>query len=197
MKRIGMILLACLLLALPTVAQAQEKPAPNDLVVTAEIVGYSHKPAGSAVNKPQLILYVRLSVRNQTNSPREITFYSCSWYASWIQKGTVAGFDVMGCDKNYPRTLPIPANQSIVFYGPVRVRENSDEPTTFALGFVDFTAAEFSSKAFRKDTWRDKLLESKAVYWSNELNSNIDPATTPEIRGSDQYPTYRLTWEDR
>ena len=197
MKRTVLLLLACLLLALPTVAQVPEKAAPDDLVVTAEIVGYSYKPAESPGNEHKLLLYVRLNVRNQTNSPREITFYSCGWPAYWIPKGTVVGFDFVGCDKNYPRTLPIPANQSIIFYGPVRVRENDDKPTTFALGFVDFTAADFESKAFRKAKWRDKLLESKAVYWSNELNSNIDLTTTPEIKGSDQYPMYRLTWEDR
>ena len=39
MKKIGLLLLAGLLLALPTVAQAPEKAAPDDLVVTAEIVG--------------------------------------------------------------------------------------------------------------------------------------------------------------
>lgn len=200
MKRTVLLLLACLLLALPTLAQEPAKTAPDDLVVTAEIVGHSfglsYKQSQNLENKPELIFYVRLTVHNRINKAREITFYSCSWDDSWVHKGAI-GFDVWGCDKNYPRTLLIPANQSIVFYGPVRVRENGDEPTTFALGFIDFTAADFWSKAFRKDKWRNKLLESKAVYWSNVLNSNIDPATTPEIKGSDQYPTYRLTWDDK
>ena len=44
MKRTVLLLLACLTLALPTVAQAPERAAPDDLVVTAEIVGYGREP---------------------------------------------------------------------------------------------------------------------------------------------------------
>ncbi len=182
------------MLVLQAIAQAPEKAVADDLAVTAEIIGHSYKPVKSSGIKPQLILYVRLNVRNQTSSPREITFYSCGWDASWIQKGA-AGFDAWGCNKNYLGTLPIPAGQSIVFYGPVRVRRDGDEPTRFALGFVDFTETDFGSKIFhkkfKKKRW-DKLLKTKAVYWSNELDGGIDPATTPEITGSARYPDYSL-----
>ena len=199
MKRVGLILLACLMLALPTVAQAPEKAVPDDLVVTAEIIGHSYKSAPIPESKSQLILYVRLDVRNQTNHPREITFYSCGWESSWIQRGAV-GFDVWGCDKNYLSTRPIPARQSIIFYGPVRVRMDGDRPTSFALGFVDFNEADFEHKVFhrkfKKKRW-DKFLESKVVYWSNELNSHIAPTATPEITGSGQYPRYSLPEDEK
>ena len=179
-------------------AQAPEKAAPDDLVVTAEIVGrsfgLSYKQPQNLENKPELIFYVRLNVHNQTNHPREITFYSCGWESSWIQRGAV-GFDLWGCNKNYLSTRPIPAHKSIIFYGPVRAQIDGDGPTRFALGFVDFNEADFGSEVFhrrfKKKRW-DKFLESKVVYWSNELNSNIESTAIPEITGSGQYPGYSL-----
>ncbi len=75
MKRTVLHLLACLLLALRTVAQAPEKAAPDDLVVTAEIVGYAFVaimgPKGKSVqnSKPILSLSAKMMVRNNTNRP--------------------------------------------------------------------------------------------------------------------------------
>jgi hypothetical protein len=188
------LLIINMLSPLSNVAGQTAAPAASDLAVTAEIIGHSYKPAKSIENKPQLILYVKLNVHNRTGKPREIAFYSCGWDGSWITRGNVS-FDVWGCDKNYLNSLCIPPRQSIIFYGPIRVRENSDKPTSFALGFVDFTEADFGSKAFRKykaERWT-KLLNARTVYWSNELTGNIDPATTPEVKGKDQYHYYSLS----
>ena len=195
MKSIGSILLACLTLALQTVAQAPEKAEPDDLVVTAEVVGHSHEPAESPESKSKLILYVRLNIRNQTNHPRDITTMSCGWDDSWINKGAFR-FCGWGCDKNIDKPITIPAGQSVIFYGPVcRLREKAGETTSFALGFIDFMAVDFWSSAFRSSKAKrwSKLLNARAVYWSNELNGNIDLATTPEVTGSDQYPRYSLS----
>ena len=103
-------------------------------------------------------------------------------------------FIAWGCDKNYLNTLSIPVGQSVVFYGPVCARANGDKSTGFTFGFVDFTRADFWSRAFRKHnakTWA-KLLNSRSVYWSNELNGAIEPSTTPEVKRSAQYPGYYL-----
>ena len=190
MRRSVLLLLARLLLALPTVAQAPEKAVLNDLVVTAEIVGHSYKPAERHAIKPKLILYVRLNIRNQTNHSRDITIMSCGWDDSWIQKGTY-GFCGWGCDKNIPKTLTLPPNQSLVFYGPLcRWHESAGKMPGFALGFLDSAGCYYGIDSLKM---RDKLLKNSVVYWSNELNGNIDPTITPEIKGSQQYPRYSLS----
>ncbi len=188
------LLLLLLPLCGPVCGQAAAQPAPDDLVVTAEIVGYSYKTMEGPEAKSRLILYVRVKVRNQTNYPREVTLWTCSWDDSWIHKGEYS-FCGWGCDKNFTMPMTIPAGQSVVFYGPLcRLHENGNEATSFALGFVDYTEADFWSNIFRKRNKRwNKLLKSRSIYWSNELNGNIDPATTPEITGSDRYNGYYLS----
>ena len=53
-----------LLAELSKVAGQAVAPVHTDLAVTAEITGRSYKLAKSSDNKPNLILYVRLNVRN-------------------------------------------------------------------------------------------------------------------------------------
>ena len=124
MKRTVPLLLACLMLALRTVAQAPEKAAPDDLVVTAEIVGYeyallnrqySSRRSQDENGERGIILGVKLTIRNTTNRKRDITVMTCSWNDSWIAKGAYFICGPWGCDANYPYTTTIPPGQQVDF----------------------------------------------------------------------------------
>ena len=116
MKRTGLMLLACLMLALPTVAQAPEKAAPKDLVVTAEIVGHTYEPAEKLDGKPTLVLSARMTVRKTTNHKREITVMFCDWDWAWTSKGAYRICGPNYCDANFPEPIIIPPGQSVEFY---------------------------------------------------------------------------------
>ena len=66
---------------------------------------------------------------------------------------------------------------------------------SFRLGFLDRTLADVWNGIHAKTTEEmvlEKLKRAKAVYWSNALTTEIDPATTKEIYGK-QFPNYHLT----
>ena len=142
MKRSVLFLLACLLLALPTVAQVPEKAAPDDLVVTAEIVGYSKviiypSDFSNPVSRRKLRrflkqpskeyayqLHAKMVVRNTTNHPREISMMGCDWPESWVASNSSSFFQPTsqpGCDKNSPVSIEIPAGQAIIFLCPLEL----------------------------------------------------------------------------
>lgn len=189
MKRIYLSIIL-LLSALSKGAGQSVAHKSTDLAVTADIVGHSYKPADNDKSKSRLILYVRIDVRNQTNQPRDVIIMSCGWDDSWIQKGTY-GFCGWGCDKNVPQNITIPIGQSLVFYAPVcQIRESEGGTRRFMFGFMDSMGCYYCIPSARK---RSQYLNTHTVYWSNELDGNINPATTPEITGRDQYPGYSLT----
>ena len=142
MKRLGLILLACLTLALQAVAQAPEKAAPDDLVVTAEIVGYSkmviypsdfvnpfsrsklRRYLKQPSKKYAYVLHAKMVVRNTTNHSREISMKGCDWPESWVANSSSGFFQPTsqpGCDKNSPISVEIPAGQAIVFICPLEL----------------------------------------------------------------------------
>ena len=188
MKRIGLILLACLLLALPTVAQAPEKTAPDDLVVTAEIVNceyglVDHKYSSRRSEKGEsgLILGVKMTVRNTTNRRRGITVMSCSWNDFWTAKGAYFICGPWGCDANYPYQIIIPAGQAVEFYDELCTRSSaisaSDSINSFQLGFIDVSIKD----SFNYITGQ-KLSRKPIVYWSNVVKDDLRPIATPEVK---------------
>ena len=203
MKRTALLLLACLLLALRTVAQAPEKAAPDDLVVTAEIVGYSKS---AYKGKEHYMLYAKMMIRNTTIHPRDIAMMSCSWDESWLisnEQGISETFFVLSCGKNYPSTFTIPVGESMVFNcllilmnGHIARPNDATRATSFRLGFLDLPSEAvwngFHAKA-EEQRVLEKIKKARAVYWSNALTTEIDLAATKEIDGR-QYPTeYHLT----
>lgn len=142
MKRLVLLLLACLMLVLPAVAQALQKAAADDLVVTAEIVGYSKfiiypSDFSNPVSRRKLRRYLKqpskeyayrlnakMVVRNTTVHPREINMMDCDWPRSWVASGTDGFFEPTwqpGCDKNSPISIEIPAGEAIIFMCPLEL----------------------------------------------------------------------------
>ena len=207
MKRTGLLLLTCLLLALRTVAQAPEKAAPDDLVVTAEIVGYSKWTyAGKTYNR----LHAKMVVRNTTNHPREINMMSCDWPESWVASGTKALFEPtyqLSCDKNIPITVTIPAGEAAVFkcplYGVNAYTEKPESPNSqisIKLGFIDLTLQAVWDGFYgipQKERIRAKIQKARAVYWSNMITNKINMNTIEEITGDNRYLNYSLAWNGK
>ena len=193
MKRIGLILLACLLLALPTVAQAPEKAAPDDLVVTAEIVGYGYEPKWLTKNSTETILYAKMIVRNTTNQPRQVWMMGCDWANSWIAKAT--GPDSLftptflpACTANYPLFLTIPVGEGLIFSCPLLLVNGRFTDTKnprllvgFRVGFIDVKNEE-GVLSMRGAKPLDKITNARAVYWSNLVTNAIDLTTAVKIK---------------
>lgn len=192
MKRAIPLLLACLLLALPTVAQAPEKAAPDDLVVTAEIVGHRYSTAYTLNGRPQLILATRLTLRNQSARPRTVTLMTCDWHASWQIEGPYR-FISPGCDHNFPESVIIPVGQALVFYGELEHYRNQpgqpDSVAHFKAVFCDMPKKRFEAFV------RGKHISSKPPtrYWSNELTDDFRPVATPALAEAILMREYRLT----
>ncbi|MBO2012012.1 hypothetical protein [Hymenobacter negativus] len=165
---------------------------PTGLAVTAEIVHVVIQ-GERLINMPQIIPYLRLNIRNQTNYPRAITIMSCSWADSWVQKGAYGLCSSWLCQKNAPQTITIPVGQALVFYSGLCVAQSGkNEATSFSMGFVDSPAAYFRSWHTRGK--EEKELRARAVvYWSNELNGKINFATTPEVAGNDLDQRYYVS----
>ena len=215
MKRTGLILLACLTLALQAVAQAPEKPAPDDLVVTAQIVSYiGYDVTKSFANSKvpdEVMLIVNMTVRNMTDHSRDIFMMDCDWPNSWVSNGPTGLAEVTiqpGCDKNSPQSYTIPPHEALIFdcrllcmRGRLVKRGEKRDPKCFQLGFLDF--------ASRDDVWidatenihtmktSDRVKNARAIYWSNILTNEVFTPTTKAVMDYSIYPTFRLTWEDR
>ena len=205
MKRPVLLLLACLLLALPTVAQAPEKAAPDDLVVTAEIVGYSYEFVSRVVKTPpRLTIHARMHLRNVTSHPRDIFMMSCEWPNSWIAKGPSGLFEPTFrpvCSRNTPTRVTIPAGEALIFDCPLLLVTSTsanaraqDSTISFKLGFMDLG---FADSRYRAETSgmriSEKTNKAHAVYWSNFLSSGIDTANAQKITGNRRYFDYHLT----
>ena len=192
MKRTVLLLLACLLLALRTVAQAPEKAAPDDLVVTAEIVGHRYSTVYTLNGRPQLILATRLTLHNQSVRPRTVTLMTCDWDASWHIDGPYR-FISHGCDHNFPELVVIPVGQALVFYGELEHYRNQpgqlDSVAHFKAVFYDISKTNF--EAF----FRGKSISRKPPtrYWSNELTDDFKPVTTSTLTETILNREYRLT----
>lgn len=201
MKRTVLLLLTCLLLALPTVAQTLEKAAPNDLVVTAEIVGYEFaavkSPKGKPMrdSKPVLSLSAKMMIRNNTNHQREIVVMRCSWHWAWTSKGAYSICGPSGCDGNFPEPILIPAGQTVEFYDKLCANESkdfaSDSLKLFQLGFIDVADKDY--KAF---LFNERLSHEPVVYWSNVLKDDVRPIATEEIKRKVSVRQYGLPSDD-
>ncbi|MCI1190082.1 hypothetical protein MON38_21875 [Hymenobacter sp. DH14] len=187
MKRTVMLLLTCLLLALRTVAQAPVKTAPDDLVVTAEIVGYEFVAAMSSkgkpiqAGKPVLSLSARMAIRNNTSHQREIVVMRCSWHWAWASKGAYSICGPSGCDGNSPEPIIIPAGQTVEFYDKLCAQSPtgyaSDSVKTFQLGFIDIIDKDYKAFIFNQ-----QLSREPAIYWSNVLQDDARPIATEEVK---------------
>jgi hypothetical protein len=165
---------------------------PTDLVVTAEIV-HAVKPGKRLPNTPQLIPYLRLNIRNQTNHPHDIVIMSCSWGDSWVQEGAYGLCNIWSCDKNVPRITTIPVGQALTFYSRLCVAQRGKNgSTSFSLGFVDFPEAYFWSR-YTSGKEEKELKDRAVVYWSNKLNGKVNFAMTPEVAGSDLNQRYYVS----
>lgn len=145
---------------------------------------------------PQLVPYLKLSIHNQTGHPRDVVVMSCGWDDSWVQRGAYGLCGGWGCDKNFAKTITIPVGQALVFCGALCGGTlASNGLPGFSLGFSDFTQADFASGALYSNNKkkRAKRVNSRTVYWSNELNGNADLATTPEITSCNLHPGYYLS----
>lgn len=202
MKRTVLILLACLLLALPTVAQAPEKAVPDDLVITAEIVGYSKSVIEG---KEHCMLYAKVMIRNATNHVRDISMMSCGWDESWLTsdaRGFSETIFQVSCDKNTPTVVSIPVGESVIFNCPLILMNGyiakPDDITRaqlFRLGFLDLTFEDIWNGFYAKPSEKrilEKIKKARAVYWSNTLTNAVDLAVIKEISGK-EYPSYYLT----
>ena len=201
MKRTGLLLLTCLLLALRTVAQAPEKAAPDDLVVTAEIVGYGtepkwlHEPKRLKKHKPAIILYASVTVRNMTAVPREVFMMTCDWPTSWVAKNSnelfLPTFQPF-CTANFPARLNIPAGGAMVFNYPLldikthsATIDDLSKVMSFELGFVDYASVK-EVEEYRRIEITERVKIVRKVYWSNTLSNDIDPALMKEIKADKQ-----------
>lgn len=207
MKKTGLFLLACLALALPTVAQAPEEAAPNDLVVSAEIVGYSKWAyAGKTYN----MLHAKMVVRNSTNHPREINMMSCDWPESWVASGARGFFEPtyqLSCDKNTPTVVTIPAGEAVVFKCPLYgINAYSENPESFngllsiKFGFIDLRLQDVWDGFHgipQKERMQAKIQKARAVYWSNAITNKINMTTVQEITGDGRYLSYSLAWNGK
>ncbi|GAA4040528.1 hypothetical protein GCM10022409_28080 [Hymenobacter glaciei] len=186
-------------------AQAPEKTAPDDLVVTAEIVGYSRELGykdnvrGVEVDvPPYLCLYAKMTVRNTTNHVRNVIMYNCEWSASWVATGPHGLFNatyIPSCGKNFVAPVPIPAGDALVFNCPLYVNghiiKNGEPITTeyFKLGFVDYSSTDDASRSTDKEL-RDRVKIARVVYWSNALTTTVDPRVLKELTGEGRYFSY-------
>ena len=203
MKRIGLILLTFLLLVLPTVAQTPEKVAPDDLVVTAEIVGYSKSVIKG---KDYYTLRAKMAIRNTANYSREINMMSCAFPESWVASSASGLLEPTFqpiCDHNTPTIVTIPSGEAVVFNCPLLLidahvynPEVLDEVVSFRLGFIDLTFRDVWD-GFNEISHADRLLakiqKARAVYWSNVITTQINLTTAEEITGADFYSHYVLT----
>ncbi|GAB3737743.1 hypothetical protein GCM10027594_18420 [Hymenobacter agri] len=191
MKTTALLLLTCLLLALRTVAQAPEKTAPEDLVVTAEILSHRYQAPKNGIGKPQLVLYAKLVVRNKTNHDRKILTMSCSWTACWTYTGGFLPSANEICEKNTFTEIVIPVGRTLVFYCPLfdcrktKYVRSSDNGTVsdFKVGLVDFTDLEDFMGSMRG------AVKNRTVYWSNQLNADVSVKRTPKVAAHKQ-PAY-------
>ena len=185
MKRTVLLLLACLLLALPTVAQAPEKAAPDDLVVTAEIVGYSKLVYQS---KTYNMLNAKMVVRNTTSHLREITMMSCDWPESWVASISNELVELTwqrGCDRNFPIIIWIPAGEAVVFNCPMygvnaysKGSESLSTPLSIKLGFIDLPLQAFQegiNGTGVKARIQAKMQKAENVYWTDLLTDVTQP----------------------
>ena len=215
MKRTVLHLLACLLLALRTVAQAPEKAAPDDLVVTAEIVGYEApditKTFVHSKRITEVPIYAKMTVRNMTDHTRNIFTMTCDWPFSWIADGPNGLTDVSfqpGCDHNSPWTFSIPAHEAVIFNcrlwfinGYLIEPGEHYNAKSFRLGFLDV--------ACEADVWNyfaignphidiaDMVKKSAHVYWSNTLSDVVKPGNTKKIEANrfNWYNTLEQSWK--
>ena len=202
MKTTVLLLLVCLLLALPTVAQAPEKTAPDDLVVTAEIVGYKYsQPQTQAklkrnkpdVSVPYLSLYSKMSLRNKTNKNRSVCVMTCSWENSWVDDMPYSLL-AWTCDHNFPVTINIPPGEALVFYAPLfdvvrRSTSSLDSVMHFKMGFIDLMESDYNYVGSK----RREVGEKRVVYWSNELSNDTRPIISPEVAAKANDHCFYLT----
>ena len=187
MKRTVLLPLACLLLALRTVAQAPEKAAPDDLVVTAEIVDHEYtlvdrrySSRRSLNGEPGLVLGIKMTVRNTTNHERAITVMNCSWSWLWAAKGAYFVCGPSGCDANYPYSIIIPPRQAVDFYDELCTdtpAQSADSIRVFQLGFTDIPLQQFNQKPSKK-----QQLFKPVIYWSNTISDDVRPTATAELK---------------
>lgn len=182
-----------LLLLLPlwgsVFGQAAAQPAPDDLVVTAEIVGYSKwYYAGETYS----MLHAKMVVRNTTIFPRDINMMSCDWPGSWVASSNTRGlFEPtwqISCDKNSPTSITIPSGGAVVFtcplYGINAYSENLaslNKPLSIKLGFIDLTLQDVWDGFHgipNEEIIQAKIRKARRVYWSNEISNKINMSIT-------------------
>ena len=192
-----------LLLLLPmcgrVCGQVAAQPAPTDLVVTGEIVGYGREPKWLAKNSTDVILYAKMVVRNTTNHPRQVCMMACDWAISWVAKASkkdslFTPTFLPACTANFPICLTIPVGEEFIFSCPLLLVNgyfvDSKKPRQlvyFRLGFIDLKNEEdvLSSRGLKIP---DKITSARAVYWSNLLSNAIDLTTAVKFkRGSHDF----------
>ena len=195
MHRTVLLLLTCLLPALPTVAQAPEKAAPDDLVVTAEIVGYGRATFFETKDPSAVTLFVKMSVRNTTDRPRAIITRVCGWpSSSWLGNGPNGLFlptIQLQCDRDFAKTITIPANGTLEFNCPLfllkaHLSKTGRQETVdcFRLGFIDLKS-ELDAQFWLSDEIAIPSILHKArkICWSNTLTNEVNPADVKEVKG--------------
>ena len=214
MKKIALLLLSYLTLVLPAKAQTPEKAAPDDLVVTAEIVGYEApditKTFAHSKRITEVPIYARMIVRNMTDHTRNIFTMTCDWPDSWIANGPNGLSEVSfqpGCDHNSPWTFSIPAHEAVIFNcrlwfmnGYLMEPGEHYDAKCFRLGFLDVTSKEevWNNVIARYPSHMEtaEMIEKSAhVYWSNILSDVINPATMRKIEFTRFYNTLELSWK--
>ena len=192
MKKIGLILLACLTLTLQSVAQAPEKVAPDDLVVTVEIIDHEYFPNKNQKNKPILVLSAKMTIRNTTNYQRKIVVMTCSWNWDWTAKGGHFICGPSGCDSNFPDSVIIPAGQTVEFYDRL-CGVKSDSVRSFQLGFIDIPEEKEHTNLF----FGEKLSHEPVVYWSNVVKDDVRLIATEEIKEKVRIRQHGLVGEEK
>ncbi len=200
------LLLLLLPLCGPVFGQAAP-PAPDDLVVTAEIVGYSK---WAYAGKKYDMLHAKMVVRNTTNHPREISMMSCDWPESWVASGARGFFEPTyqpSCDKNTPAIVTIPAGEAVVFKCPLfGINAYAGNPEdlngviSFKLGFIDLTSQDVWDGFYgipQKERIQAKIQKARAVYWSNVITNKIDINAVEKLLGDDRYLSYSLAWNGK
>lgn len=211
----GFYLLIVFLLSILSEAAGQAiVPAPNDLVVTAKIVGYGYDFVWGEKGPGPITLYAEMTVRNSTDHIRDIYIMSCSWPESWLASWPHGLFNPTFqpiCDKNSRTRISIPVGEAVIFNCPLYMwsklstkNGSAGEVLIFRMGFVDLKPTNLlnfkddgrDARASIKQKKSAKLKKEKIapdVYWSHFITNEINPDTAKKITGDGRYFSYHLT----
>jgi hypothetical protein len=116
---------------------------------------------------------IRLSIVNKSN--KEISFWimSCSWHDNFIVNNDYVYLRGTECDSNFPETIKLKSNDSIVHNGTVIIRNHTWGRTveTTKFGFIYINSDSCKDYQNYLEIIKDRS-KQKSIIWSNPLYLN-------------------------